>query len=298
MVFPKSEEVKHLEEECPKKTQACPHCDKSVTVKGLKTHLKVCPLLIIDCPNGCGFKRARSEMTDHLPECPKAGSCCPFGEFGCQYTGGRENLQKHIKESPVKHLSLLCDGVLDLKVLLATVQLNAEKLSRNVDLLTTKIRSVEKLYGAQFIWRLSEFTKKRKNPSTIFSPPFLSGRHGYKLVMSVGFATTEGGENYLSIFIAIMAGDYDAILPWPFVHKVTFTMMDQNSEFEKRKHLSYTVKPYASVENKAILDRPLSEKNASFGAKHFCDMKSLKQYIKDDTLFIKCNIDTENMIVL
>lgn len=73
--------------------------------------------MLINCPNMCGLEnRPRGEIQEHLPTCPKAGSGCPFAEFGCDYTGGREHLQQHIKEQPVKHLSYLCDGVLDLKV--------------------------------------------------------------------------------------------------------------------------------------------------------------------------------------
>lgn len=51
-------------------------------------------------------------------ECPKSGSSCPFGEFGCTYKGGRENLQTHIKTDSVSHLSFLCDGISELKVFL------------------------------------------------------------------------------------------------------------------------------------------------------------------------------------
>lgn len=69
MIYPKSEEAKHLEEECSKKMQTCPHCDKSVTLKGLKSHLKICPSVLIDCPNSCGLvQKARSEMNEHLNE--------------------------------------------------------------------------------------------------------------------------------------------------------------------------------------------------------------------------------------
>ena len=48
--------------------------------------------------------------------CPKAGSACPFAEFGCVHKGERTTLQKHIREEPTRHLSLLCDGVIELKV--------------------------------------------------------------------------------------------------------------------------------------------------------------------------------------
>uniref|UniRef100_A0A914D429 Uncharacterized protein n=1 Tax=Acrobeloides nanus TaxID=290746 RepID=A0A914D429_9BILA len=271
----------------------------------MQIHLKVCPSVIINCPNKCGLaNRPRSEINEHLPVCPKAGSACPFAEFGCIYTGGRENLQKHIKGQPVQHLSFLCDGVLELKTLLSHVQLNMEKMVRNMDIIHKRIDSLEKLYGAQFIWRIDNVRQKQNDArsgarSTIFSPPFLSGRHGYKLILSAslyGDGPVRGQQ--LSIFISIMRGEFDALLPWPFVHKVTFTLMDQNPNFDDRKHIAYVIKPHSSFENKPFLDRPISERNASFGAQKFCELEVAEKYVKDDVMYIKCNIDTENMVVL
>lgn len=31
----------------------------------------------------------------------------------------------------------------------------------------------------------------------------------------------------MSVFVGIMRGEYDALLEWPFTHKVTITLMDQ-----------------------------------------------------------------------
>ncbi|KAE9551802.1 hypothetical protein FO519_004973 [Halicephalobus sp. NKZ332] len=304
-VFPRNQQENHLSNDCSKKLVPCDYCKKDITVKGLKTHLKVCPSFKVDCPNNCGFKnRPRSEVDEHLSECPKAGSVCPFGEFGCNYTGGRENLQKHIKEQPVKHLSFLRDGVLDFKFLLSTVQLNSEKLTRNIELLSVKVNTLEKLYGAQFIWRIENVKQKQQearsgNQKVIFSAPFFSGRHGYKLILSASlFGDGPVRGKFMSVFISIMKGDFDSLLPWPFVHKVTFTLMDQNPDLEKRNHVGYVVKPNASIENKAFLDRPNSDRNASFGAQKFCDLIAVKNYVRDDVMFIKCNVDTQNMIIL
>lgn len=32
---------------------------------------------------------------------------------------------------------------------------------------------------------------------------------------------------YMSAFVSIMRGEYDALLEWPFTHKVVITLMDQ-----------------------------------------------------------------------
>ncbi|CAJ0576180.1 unnamed protein product, partial [Mesorhabditis spiculigera] len=92
-----------------------------------------------------------------------------------------------------------------------------------------------------------------------------------------------------------MRGEFDALLPWPFVHKVTFTLMDQNSFEGNRNNKSYVVKPITSRENRVFLERPVSERNAAFGAQKFCDLAQLESFIVDDTIFVKCSVDLETM---
>lgn len=40
-IYAKKDEAKHLGELCSKRTLPCEHCDKEITFKGVKFHLKV-----------------------------------------------------------------------------------------------------------------------------------------------------------------------------------------------------------------------------------------------------------------
>ena len=104
----------------------------------------------------------------------------------------------------------------------------------------------------------------------------------------------------VSLFICICRGEYDALLAWPFSHRVTFTLLDQCEDVNNRRHIVYTVKPNTCKENKPFLGRPITERNASFGAQKFTELDTLQtlEYIKDDTLFIKVEIDSEEMILI
>lgn len=46
---------------CTKQMVACEFCGKEIGQKGMKMHLKTCPLMIIDCPNRCGIKEKTRE---------------------------------------------------------------------------------------------------------------------------------------------------------------------------------------------------------------------------------------------
>ncbi|KAI6171567.1 Trf-1 [Aphelenchoides bicaudatus] len=303
-VYPKNGEAAHLAE-CTRKTAPCEHCKKEVSLRGMKSHLKLCPAMVIACPNKCGFEpRSRAEIQQHLIDCPRRGSVCPFAEFGCQYSGGRETIQKHIKEQLVEHLSFVCFGLVEFKDLVSHAYLNLEKMIRNSDVLQGRIDALEKLYGAQYIWRINRYQHRyeeaRANVKPLmFSPPFLSGRHGYKLILSAAlFGDGPARGHYISIYICLMRGDHDGLLAWPFTHKVTLTIMDQNPNPEERRHLVYAIKPSPTAENALYLQRPTDERNMAFGAQKFCRLAEVPPFVREDVMYVKCNIDTENMIVL
>uniref|UniRef100_A0A0N5A8G2 MATH domain-containing protein n=1 Tax=Syphacia muris TaxID=451379 RepID=A0A0N5A8G2_9BILA len=246
--------------------------------------LQICLAFIMDCPFHCGLESVTRETVRdqkqyfsfiatslllslmkikmHMPTCPNAGAACPFAQFGCLYAGEANTIRNHLSEEPIRHLSLLCDGVLDLKCI-----------------------TLEKLYGSQMIWRIDNVKQKQNEArsgarTTIFSNPFMSGRHGYKMVLSAslyGDGTMRG--QYLSVFVGIMKGEYDALLKWPFTHRVTLTLMDQNPNTESRNNIIYVIEPTPVAAHKPFLDRPISERNASFGAVKFCELDIAERYI-------------------
>jgi hypothetical protein len=63
-VYPINLEKKHLEE-CTRKVTPCDHCNKEVSLRYMKGHLKLCPSMLIDCPNRCGIApKTRAEVRD------------------------------------------------------------------------------------------------------------------------------------------------------------------------------------------------------------------------------------------
>ena len=84
-----------------------------------------------------------------------------------------------------------------------------------------------------------------------------------------------GHETHLSMFIVVMKGEYDALLPWPFRHKVSLVLLDQGHH----KHIVQTFKPTPDLPS---FMRPQSEMNDP-------------RYVKDDVMFIKCIVDVSSV---
>lgn len=74
-------------------------------------------------------------------------------------------------------------------------------------------------------------------------------------------------------------------------------MLDQNDEALERKHIKFSIKPNPCAENEPFLGRPKLEKNASFGGAKFVKHEEIesRNYIKDDTVFVKITVDCDGL---
>ncbi|XP_061622374.1 TNF receptor-associated factor 2-like isoform X7 [Phyllopteryx taeniolatus] len=80
-------------------------------------------------------------------------------------------------------------------------------------------------YDGIFVWKISDFTKKRQDAvagraPAMFSPAFYTSKYGYKMCLRIylnGDGTGRG--THLSLFFVVMRGHSDALLKWPFNQK-------------------------------------------------------------------------------
>ncbi|NXO43465.1 TRAF2 factor, partial [Locustella ochotensis] len=149
-------------------------------------------------------------------------------------------------------------------------------------------------YDGIFLWKITEVGRKLQDSVTgrtvsLYSPAFYTAKYGYKVCLRVylnGDGTGKG--THLSLFFVVMKGDYDALLPWPFRHKVTFMLLDQNN----REHVIDAFRPDLSS---ASFQRPVNDMNVASGCPLFLPLSKLQSpkhaYVKEDTLFLKCIIE-------
>ncbi|PAV88058.1 hypothetical protein WR25_20307 [Diploscapter pachys] len=87
-----------------------------------------------------------------------------------------------------------------------------------------------------------------------------------------------------------MKGEYDGILQWPFRMMVKITLIDQKPKIEDRINVSFTIDPRMLNDSAQFLHRPISERNASFGAQTFCSLEILESYMHQDAMFVKFEV--------
>ncbi len=156
--------------------------------------------------------------------------------------------------------------------------------------------SLASTHDGTFLWRIPDVPRRKRDAideriTSIYSPPFYTGRNGYKMCVraylngdGIGYVT------HLSIFLVLMKGEYDALLKWPFDHQVSLILIDQNHG----RHIVQTFKPSAESSS---FQRPQSDMNVASGCPQFAKLTVLddKNYVKDDVMFVKCIVDTSKV---
>ncbi len=124
----------------------------------------------------------------------------------------------------------------------------------------------------------------------IYSPPFCSSQTGYKMracLFPFGYGSARG--THMSLFFVLMQSKNDAILEFPFNHKITFCLFDQSGA---QKHIIDSFRP--DIKSNSF-QRPRSKMNIPSGIPKFCFLDNIikdnSPYVRNDTMFIKITVD-------
>jgi len=82
-----------------------------------------------------------------------------------------------------------------------------------ITVLEQKVSGLEKLYGCQLVWKIEQWhdkvhEAKLGRKATIFSPPFLTSRHGYKMALSLcPYGDGKGTQTY-ALLVRTTSGNF------------------------------------------------------------------------------------------
>ena len=154
------------------------------------------------------------------------------------------------------------------------------------------------------MWKIGEVSSKMKEAKSksgleLCSAPFYTSQFGYRLAASVflnGNGAGEGG--YVSVYIKILPGEYDSLLRWPFGHTVAFTLYDQNPSPERASNVVESFSPDPTWKN---FQAPSKDTDSlGFGFPKFVSHEALhkRNYIKDDTIFVRVKVEPAKVIAV
>ncbi|XP_062521681.1 TNF receptor-associated factor 3-like [Corticium candelabrum] len=147
------------------------------------------------------------------------------------------------------------------------------------------------------LWKITDVKRRRRDAvmgktSSIYSQPFYTSTNGYKLCARMYLnGDGMGRGTHLSLFVVVMRGEYDVLLEWPFQHKITLILIDQNS----RRQICDAFRPDPTSSS---FQRPRSDMNVASGCPLFCPLTTLDSggYIREDAMFVKIVVDCSNVI--
>nr|XP_020514021.1 TNF receptor-associated factor 5-like [Labrus bergylta]XP_020514022.1 TNF receptor-associated factor 5-like [Labrus bergylta]XP_020514023.1 TNF receptor-associated factor 5-like [Labrus bergylta]XP_020514024.1 TNF receptor-associated factor 5-like [Labrus bergylta] len=153
-------------------------------------------------------------------------------------------------------------------------------------------------HDGKLIWKIDGFRKRSEDeakgqPPCLTSSPFHTGRCGYKMAAKAYLnGDGEGRGTHLSLYVVLMPGDFDALLPWPFKQNVSLSILDQSGA---GNHRTLSFRP--DLMSKSF-QRPDADSfsNVASGLSCFIPLDQLENpqnasYVDDDTLFVKVKVD-------
>ncbi|PFX13911.1 TNF receptor-associated factor 4 [Stylophora pistillata] len=218
------------------------NCLVKVQRKYLFDHVFVsCDWRVVMCDH-CGEPQPQCHMQDHIDQCSQFPVTCP-NNCGCSIPRGRVRrgeVDSHLQDFMKVHLDLACVKLRKTEDKLETLQKRLEGKTFS----TVMARNESPLYPFKYVWKVSGFSDKMRQAKAgeqrkLESDPFYTEDYGNRLKLRIyPYGRKSARSSHLSVFIVVLKGEYDAILPWPFKRKMRFTLIDQQEDPEKQKNVS------------------------------------------------------------
>uniref|UniRef100_A0A8C4IB64 TNF receptor-associated factor n=1 Tax=Dicentrarchus labrax TaxID=13489 RepID=A0A8C4IB64_DICLA len=323
--------IKAHDEICPKYPMICEGCaKKKIPREKYVDHIKFCSKFKAPCRFhvvGCDTSVEKEKIHEHERQCSdlelkmSQGACAPtiatsFTPLPSAMGLNRRCQELELKVSTFENIVCVLNREMEHSCTTMEAYNRQHRLDQDkIEILNNKVRQLERTvslrdlsivemdgkmremsaatYDGIFVWKISDFTKKRQDAvagraPAMFSPAFYTSKYGYKMCLRIylnGDGTGRG--THLSLFFVVMRGHSDALLKWPFNQKVTLMLLDQNN----REHIIDAFRPDISSSS---FQRPVSDMNIASGCPLFCPLSKLdskNSYIRDDTIFIKAIVD-------
>lgn len=298
----------HARSTCQWRPVNCVNCDEQYAKCNEHEHSLECRRRPIDCANGCGEVIPREEMTAHQDvDCSQTLVSCLYDFLGCGTKIKRCEMKDHLEENlrghfemSVDKLSAVQDECRILRRELDQVKLDYRTVGSKLaflekEITNVKLQNKDMQTSSSFIWKVTNFWERVCKAKTgkemrVESDSFYIGPQGYKMKMAMyPNGTKEARNAHISLYIALMKGKYDAILPWPFRYKVTLTIIDQKPDLMTRQDF---VKSFVPEPDWKSMQRPTGEENERRGFGRFFSHEKLGagSYVVNDTLFVKFEV--------
>ena len=153
---------------------------------------------------GCDWQGSVGTLDKHIETCEFECVPCKYQYVGCDVKMMRKDIAQHEEEDDKKHLHLALQSV-------AIPTLSD---------------------GESLVFKMTEYSSKKKNKVVFFSDPFYTHSNGYKMRFEIYASGTGSGEGtHLSMFSRILKGPFDQSLQWPYLGTMRICVLNQLGDY-------------------------------------------------------------------
>lgn len=276
----------HLKQNCPLRDHRCKFCGANGTYACItEAHDRICKKKIVPCPNNCTKTMPRQDIERHVShECEHTVMACKFKNAGCKAEMKRGDITAHEMDDSL-HLGIALTTIGGLQDHVIRLQRTASKLQGIVVELQDSQRETLKK-GKFAVLKIADFENK-KSSNVKFACPSFYISPGYQMAIHVYPNGTGSGEGtHVSVTIEMLRGKHDSTLQWPFIGKVTITMLNQ---LQDTNHILFTDSSYEASAGEAW-DYEEFTSHSALGH----DPNRNVQYLKNDALYFRVSVDVQD----
>ncbi len=170
-----------------------------------------------------------------------------------------------------------------------------EELNLKIEILEVKSTS------GVYIWKVNDLARRAREARigrtvSLYSPPFYTSPHGYRLCLRAYlFGDGSGKGTHISLFIVVMKSEYDDLLAWPFQHKVTLTLINQDHPLTPERSTTHRFIPNA---DSSSFKKPVDTFNVASGFPEFAPLSVItdQAFCHNDTLYFRIKLETPEAV--
>ncbi|XP_065844024.1 TNF receptor-associated factor 4-like [Oscarella lobularis] len=258
--------ARHVEK-CPRREDECQYCHGKFEHRHQKKHNSDCPQFPMMCPQNCGEKLVRCQKDDHVAadgSCPNTYMKCPFEDAGCSFVAKRKDMGQHTKENVENHLTM-----------------SHMKMKEMEEALKEKA-------PVRYLWKVTEWSVHVKKAHDdigyiIFGEKVYVSVPGYRVQMML---YPNSSANNVGIYLALVKGEYDDFIQWPFRLNYSFSVIDQQQN-RQDKTRKIVVDEYQKIEE--CFHSP-GGRGLGFADLISHEELQTRSFVKNDCLFVKLTV--------
>jgi len=213
---------------------------------------------------------------------------------------GFEAAQHHIKEL----VTVVRDQSQQIERLMSKDKeqsLQIERQSQQIDRLYKEqskqitVSKINQVLSTPFEWTIPNFEAlfltSDSEQQILVCKPFSLFECGYRFLLEIVIARPLS-QNFLRVFIKVVPGEFDELLPWPCKERVRVTLVNQDLPPDNRKNISHVID---FEMGKKPSSRPHCDDDHKYRPSLGLSKHELHSYIKNDTILIRVNREKKDL---